>query len=175
MNFLRAAVLALAWSVVAATPSLSAALKPVVVVTANSAEFSFPVPHQDLWRWGRAKTPENALEYRWELNVRGRGGEYQFGFSLYRFPKSKEETGSLGALLKEGQASIWKLEPDGGASVVADATVSAMAGNGCVVIRLSDPASVRLLFGNRPTMAKALTRMPDRQDESYAVSISYRE
>jgi len=175
MNFLRVAVLALAWSAVAVTPSLGAALKPVVVVTASSAEFSFPVPHQDSWHWGRSNTPENALEYRWELCVRGRGGEYQFGFSLYRFPKAKENGGSLEALLKAGQASIWKLEPDGGASVVADATVSATPGDGCVVIRVSDPASVRLLFGNRPTIAKALTRMPDRQDESYAVSISYRE
>jgi len=174
MNFLKIAVLVLVLSAVAATPSLGAALKPAVLVTANSAEYSFPLPHQDSWRWNRNETPENALEYRWELSVRGKDGEYQFGFSLYRFPKSKEETGSIEALLHTGQVSIWKLEPDGGSSVVTDAKVSAKAGNGRVVIMVSDPASVRLLFGNRPTMAKALTRMPDREDESHAVSITYR-
>ena len=174
MTFLKFAVLVLVWSAVATTPSLGAALKPVVLVTANSAEYSFPVPHPDSWRWNRIETPENALEYRFELSVSGKDGEYQFGFSLYRFPKSKEEVGSIEALLRTGQVSIWKLEPDGGSSVVTDANLSATVGTDCVVIKVLDPASVRLLFGNRPTTAKALTRIPGSEDGSRSVSVIYR-
>jgi hypothetical protein len=43
------------------------------------------------------------------------------------------------------------------------------------MIRLSDPASVRLLFGDRPAVAKVLTRTPDSSTESHEVSIEYRQ
>ena len=105
----------------------------------------------------------------------GQDGEYQFGFSLFKYPGRKEETGSLKALLIAGQASLWKVDPDGGASMLRDANVSASADDGFVVVRLSDPASVRLLFGKRPTVAKVKTRTPDSEDTSYPVSIRYRE
>jgi hypothetical protein len=43
------------------------------------------------------------------------------------------------------------------------------------VIRVSDPAAVRLLFGDRPAVAKAHSRTPDTSPESQDVSIEYRE
>jgi len=173
MNFLRTAFFILAISAVAATASLGAELKPTVIVTADSAEFSIPVSCQESWRWYRTKTSDNSLEYRWEVSVMGQDGEYQCGFSLFKYPGRKEETGSLKALLIAGQASLWKVDPDGGASMLRDVDVSATAGDGFVVVRLSGPASIRLLFGNRPTTARVKTRTPDSEDTSYAVSIRY--
>jgi hypothetical protein len=78
-------------------------------------------------------------------------------------------------MLRAGQASLWKIGPDGGGSLVEGAMVSAAAGAGRVVIRLSDPASLRLLFGDRPAVAKVLTRTPDSSTESHEVSIEYRQ
>jgi hypothetical protein len=43
------------------------------------------------------------------------------------------------------------------------------------VIRLSDPASVRLVFGDRPAVAKALAETPDSSRESQEVAIEYRQ
>lgn len=175
MRFLRTVFFASVWSIVAATASPGAELKPTIIVTADTAEFSIPVSRQESWRWYREETSDNSLEYRWEVSVMGRDGEYQCGFSLFKYPGRKEETGSLKALLIAGQASLWKADPDGGASMLRDVNVSATAGDGFVLVRLSDPASVRLLFGNRPTTAKVKTRTPDSDDTSCTVSIRYRE
>ena len=144
------------------------------VVTALLAEFSIPAAHEGPWRWARATTPENALEFRWEISVKNRVGEYLFGFSFYKFPGSKEGGGNLSALLNAGQASLWKIESDGGASVVESANVSATAVEGRVVVRVSDPAFVRLLFGERPPVVKALSKTPETS-ESHEISIKYRK
>ena len=114
------------------------------------------------------------LEYEWQLDVKSKGEEYQFGFSFYKFPGSKERTGSLAELLKAGQASLWKMSPEGAGSAVEGARVSATAGDRRIVIKLSDPAYVRILFGDRPPIAKFVTRTPDGSRDVHEVSIEYR-
>ena len=175
MNFLSTTALILTLCMVSANASQGAEPHATIEVSSRTAEFSFPVPRQKMWRWARAETTDNALEYRWEIVVRSGVGEYQFGFSLFKYPGSKEETGSLGALLNAGQASLWKLQPDGSGSLIKEAKVNATAGDSCVIIRVSDPASIHLLFGNRPSEAKAQSRMPDSENTSCAVSVSYRD
>jgi hypothetical protein len=171
VNIPRAIVLALAGGAAIAS---GAEAQPTVVVTPLLAELSIPVAHGGPWRWARADPSDNALEFEWELSVTSGGQEYQFGFSFFKFPGSKERTGSLDDLLKAGQASLWKIGSDGAGSLIQDAAVSATAGNGRVVIRLSTPAYVRLLFGARPPTAKVLTRTPDGSRESLEVSVEYR-
>ena len=175
MNLRSTTVLTLILSVVPSAASHGAELNSTIEVSSRTAEFSFPVARQQAWRWARAETADNALEYRWEIGIRSGGGEYQFGFSLFKYPGSKEETGSLGALLNAGQASLWKLQADGSGSLIKEAKVYATAGDGCVTIRVSDPASIHLLFGDRPSEAKALSRMPGSENTSCAVSIRYRD
>ena len=174
MNAVRAIVLTLVASAAAAI-AFGAELRPTGVVTGLVAEFSIPVAHEEQWRWARARTSDNVLEFSWELSIKSSDGEYQFGFSLFKFPGVTEGAGNLDELLKAGQASLWKIGPDGAGSLVEGAMVSATADAGRVVIKLSDPASVRLLFGDRPAVAKVLTRTPDSSAESHEVSIDYRK
>ena len=171
---MRAIFFALVGSAAAAI-AFGAELRSTGVVTGQVAEFSIPVAHEGLWRWARAETGDNVLEFTWELGVKKSDGEYQFGFSLFKFPGAVEGTGNLDELLRAGQASLWKIGPDGGGSLVEGAMVSSTADAGRVVIRLSDPASVRLLFGDRPAVAKVLTRSPDSSPGSHEVSIEYRQ
>ena len=144
------------------------------VVTARSAEFFIPVAHDGLWRWYRATTEDNDLEYDWRIGVSSRGVDYELGFSLFKFPGKAEGRGDLAQLLKAGQASLWRRETDSG-SLVAGAKVSVVARDGGVVIRVPDEATVRLLFADRPATAKVIARTPDMVDNSKVVSISYRE
>ena len=174
MNVVRAKILALVGSAAAAI-ALGADLRYTGVVTGQVAEFSIPAAHEGPWRWARAETGDSVLEFTWELSVKKSDSEYQFGFSLFKFPGTVEGTGNLDQLLRAGQASLWKIGPDGGGTRVEGASVSATADAGRVVIRLSDPTSVRLLFGNRPAVAKVLTRTPDSSTESNEVSIEYRQ
>jgi hypothetical protein len=174
VNVVRAIILALVGSAAAAI-AFGAELRYTGVVTGQVAEFSIPVAHEGPWRWARAKTLDNVLEFMWDLSVKSSDGEYQFGFSLFKFPGTAEGTGNLDELLRAGQASLWKIGPDGGGTLVEGAMVSATADAGRVVIRLSDPVSLRLLFGDRPAVAKVLTRTPDSSPESHEVSIEYRQ
>ena len=174
MNVGRAIILALVGSAAAAS-AFGAELRYTGVVTGQVAEFSIPVAHEGPWRWARAKTGDNVLEFTWELGVKKSDGEYQFGFSLFKFPGTVEGAGNLDELLRAGQASLWKIGQDGGGTLVEGAMVSATADAGRVVIRLSDPASLRLLFGDRPAVAQVLTRTPDSSTESHEVSIEYRQ
>ena len=174
VNVVRAMILALVGSAAAAIAFGPEPRSPVVV-TGQVAEFSIPVTHEGPWRWARAKTLDNVLEFMWDLSVKSSDGEYQFGFSLFKFPGTAEGAGNLDELLRAGQASLWKIGPDGGGSLVGGTMVSATADAGRVVIRLSDPASVRLLFGDRPAVAQLLTRTPDSSPESHEVSIEYRQ
>jgi hypothetical protein len=173
-NVLRALVFALVGSAATAV-ALGAALQATGVVTPLGAEFLIPVAHDGPWRWARSETPDNVREFRWEISVKSRDAEYQFGFSMFKFPGSKEGAGNLAELLKAGQASMWRIVSDGAGSLVEGAKVSATAGEGGIVVRVSDPASVRLLFGDRPAVAKAFAQTPDSSPESQEVSIEYRE
>jgi hypothetical protein len=150
--------------------------QPTAVVTARSAEFFIPVTHDRQWRWYRTTTPDNDLEYCWQVGVSSGGVEYELGFYLFKFPGSAEGVGDLAQLLKAGQASLWRRrDPDDGGSVVTGAGVSVVVRDGGVVVRVSDAATVRMVFADRPSTAKVLTRTPDTDNESKKVTISYRE
>jgi hypothetical protein len=95
--------------------------QPTAVVTARSAEFFIPVAHDGLWRWYRTTTPDNDLEYCWQIGVSSRGVEYELGFYLFKFPRSAEGVGDLAQLLKAGQGSLWRRHPADGGSVVTGA------------------------------------------------------
>lgn len=145
------------------------------VVTPANAEFSIPVSRGYRWRWARSTTADNASEYRWEIGLTSGQDEYHFGFSLFKYPGSKEASGDLAALLKAGQASVWRRTPSGGGSVVEEAKVSVSPADGRVIVRVSDPATLRLLFADRPSKAKVLTRTPETGEVSSEIAISYRE
>jgi hypothetical protein len=174
VNVVRAIFFALVGSAAAAI-AFGAELRSTGVVTGQVAEFSIPVADEGPWRWARTKTDDNVLEFAWEVSVKSSDGEYHFGFSLFKFPGTAEGAGNLDELLRAGQASLWKIGPDGGGSLVEGAMVSSTADAGRMVIRLSDPASVRLLFGDRPAVAKVLTKSPDSSPGSHEVSIEYRQ
>jgi hypothetical protein len=127
VNVVRAIILALVGSAAAAI-AFGAEPRSTGVVTGLVAEFSIPVAHEGPWRWARAKTRDNVLEFMWDLSVKSSDGEYQFGFSLFKFPGAAEGAGNLDELLRAGQASLWKIGPDGGCSLVEGAMVSATAG-----------------------------------------------
>lgn len=174
MNILSWVVLALVGSTATAIGAESQS-QSTVVVRPLIAEFTIPVAHEGPWRWARAETSDNSLEFNWILSVKSGGEKYQFGFSYFKYPGTKERTGNLAELLKAGQASLWKIKSDGAGTLVVGANVSATAGDGRVVVTMSNPADVRLLFGDRPPVATILTRTPDDSPKQQEVSIKYAE
>jgi hypothetical protein len=171
---LRTALVLVALSPVAASAPGSDIL-PTGVVTARAAEFSIPVAHKGPWRWSCAETADNTLEFNWAVSIKSASREYQFGFSFFKYPGTKEKAGPLDDLLRAGQASLWRIGSDGGGSMVRGPVVSATRRGGQVLIRLSDPAWVRLLFGDRPAVAQVLTKTADSPLQAREVAIEYRQ
>ena len=149
------------------------------VVSSTVAEFAIPVgdPGVGAWRWKRAETRDDGLEYRWGVRVTTGGQEYEFGFSLFKFPGAAEGSGSLEDLLRAGQASLWKLAPgrSGGTVVktVKSAKVLVSAKDETVLIQITDAALVQLLFGEHPATARVVAKTPETTEAEVVVPVQY--
>lgn len=164
-------------------------------VTGKEAVFRFPAPHDGPWHWHTPDTPDDRLEYGWELRTPGSDGKrYAFGFMLFKIPGEKEGYGPLNMLLFTGQESLWTEDEYGRGSVIegvnltvetnpdrivlrpdnpAEGTPAHPASSqDMVVIRLTDPVYLRLLFDSKPPTVKA-TIWADGKKNEFDVPVSY--
>ena len=148
--------------------------KPVATVTPMLAEFSIPLeqPANATWNWNREETADNEGEYTWQIAVPNADGRYTFGFYLYKLPGSKMARGDLSTLLKAGQASVFKEDAQGRGTLVRNAVVNVTPENNRIVLRMTDPALIHLIFGARPATATINTRAIRANFE--VVTIDYR-
>lgn len=143
-------------------------------VTSSTAEFRIPlIRATGVWTWYLATTKENALEYSWEVSVGNGSGSYEFGFYLYKFPGSLVKQGQLQELLRAGQMSAFESDAEGQGRILPEAKVSISVENDAILIRIADPALVRLMFRDRPETVHVRTRTPDATFET--LGITYRE
>jgi hypothetical protein len=151
----------------------AAASEATGTVTGKEAVFRFPASHDGPWRWHTPDIPDNHLEYGWEIRTPGSDGKkYAFGFMLFKIPGRAEGYGPLSMLLFEGQESLWAEDAEGKGSVIEGVALSTHAENGTVVIRLADPTYLRLLFGAKPSIVKAMTWANGKKNE-FDVPIRY--
>jgi hypothetical protein len=157
-----------------AMPS-SAQTKSTGIVTSSTAEFRIPLtrPTSGVWTWYRPATQDNALEYSWEVSVSNGVGSYEFGFYLYKFPGSNEKQGQLQELLRAGQMSAFESSAEGQGKILPDAKVAISVENDSILIRITDPALVRLIFRDRPVTVNVSTKTPDATFET--LPITFRE
>jgi len=152
--------------------------RPAAVVTETTAEFSVPIvaPLDGVWVWNQKETQAGACEYSWDVRVLTPAGEFTFGFYKFKRAGAHESSGSLEALLKAGQRSVWKpgVGPRGGAAVVPDTEPSVSASNGTMLVQVTDAALVRQLFAHRPVTVNVRAKTPEA-DAAYKVTVSYRE
>jgi hypothetical protein len=134
----------------------------VGTVTATTAEFKIPLQPRanDVWTWNRADTPYNAGEYSWTVTAKNGTAQYSFGFYLYKLPGSHEARGHIQDLLKAGQASIFKEDAEGRGEILPDAKVAVTVENAAIVVRITNPDLVRLIFRDRPETAAIDSRTP---------------
>jgi len=170
MRFLYITVLALAW-----VPMLAQSQKPTGTVTATAAEFTIPLqrPANDVWTWNRAETPDNANEYSWALTVKSGTDQYFFGFFLYKFPGSREAHGTIQDLFKAGQNSVFKANGDGPGGLLTGANVEVAVEGEAIVVRLTNPELVGLIFHDHPETVEVHTRTPGA--DFALVRVTYRD
>jgi hypothetical protein len=147
-------------------PLLAQSQNPAGTVTAATAEFKIPLqrPANDIWTWNRADTPENANEFLWSVTAKSGTAQYSFGFFLYKSPGSREARGRLNDLLEAGQNSVFKEDAEGRGELLPDAkveiTVENEANNEAILVRITNPELVRLIFRDRPGTVDIHSRTP---------------
>jgi len=161
--------------VLSLVPLVAQAPQSAGTVTANTAEFRIPLqsPANDVWTWNRAGTPDNAGEYSWTVTAKNGIGQYSFGFYLYKLPGSHEARGHIQDLLRAGQASVFKEDAEGRGEILPDAKVKVTVENAAIVVRITNPDLVRLIFRDHPETAAIHSRTPAADYQ--IVRITYRD
>lgn len=149
--------------------------KPTGTVTATAAEFRIPLqqPPDGVWIWNRSDTPDNANEYSWTVTAKSGDTQFSFGFYLYKSPGSREARGQIQGLLKAGQASVFKEDAEGRGEMLPNAKVTVTAENNAILVRITDPALVRLIFHDRPDTVAIHSRTPAADYQ--VVRVTYRD
>ena len=170
MRSLQVAVVAFALAPLFAQSPMSTG-----TVTATAAEFRIPLqqPAGGVWIWNRADTPDNASEYIWTVTAKNGGVQYSFGFYLHKYPGSREGRGQIQDLLRAGQASVFKEDSEGRGEMLPDARVAVTVENATIVVCVTDPTLVSLIFRERPETVAIHTRTPAADYE--IVHVNYRD
>jgi len=144
-------------------------------VTATAAEFKIPFqpPANGVWTWNRADTSDNDNEYSWTVTAKNGTAQYSFGFYLFKLPGSRPTRGHIQDLLKAGQASVFKEDAAGRGDILPDAKVGITVENSAIVVRITNPDLVRLIFRDRPDTAAIHSRTPAADYQ--IVRITYRD
>jgi hypothetical protein len=147
-------------AILAFLPLFAQTGKTTGTVAPNLVEFKITLeqPPSATWDWNRAETPDNNNEYTWQIAVPNGRGRYAFGFYLYKFPGSEPARGTLEALFRAGQVSVFKEDDQGRGNLIQDATVAVSAEDGRIVLRITDARLIRTIFADHPEAATINTR-----------------
>jgi hypothetical protein len=161
--------IALALALLAESPTATG------TVTSATAEFKIPLqqPADRVWIWNRADTPDNSSEYSWTITAKNGTAQYSFGFYLYKYPGSREGRGQIQDLLRAGQASVFKENAEGRGEMLPDARVAVTVENGAILVRITDPELVSLIFHDRPETVAMHSRTPSADYQ--IVRVNYRD
>lgn len=146
------------------------------VVAEREAAFLIPLPERETWEWSSETTEDNAPEYRWEVVVSNGGEDYAFGFGKWKHPSLTPMRGSLSELIEAGQESLWRVRPEGGASVIKDGGIRVVPlGPARILLKVEGRANVRRLFSSRPSEATVRLESLGEPKVERAVTIAYME
>jgi hypothetical protein len=137
-----------------------------------------------MWRWLRAATEDNRLEYRWLAEFGGclgdnlfHIGEYAFGVQLFKFPGEQERSGMLPALLRTAQRDFVRRSQESQRvtySRIEGADVFADYQDGSVVVGVRGKSSIAMLASDKPGYALLTVDIPDEgQSYSCVTKVNY--
>ncbi|MEO5342298.1 MAG: hypothetical protein H7842_02975 [Gammaproteobacteria bacterium SHHR-1] len=136
-----------------------------VTVYADRAEFLFPILDLDEWRWYRKESPEDQLEYAWEVMLPADRPGFVFGIYLAKGAGALQQDGGLDELLQQTRWNAVLLVSDEAGDITPVALpktqLSAELREGGVVLSLLGRESLDKFFQDRPTQARFNLLHPD--------------
>jgi hypothetical protein len=141
------------------------------LVSPAEALIRVPVRPRPSWSWLQPETEQDALEYGYQARVVTPTGAYEFGYSLWKGPKSGPVSGDLTQLLQAGQATLWSVADGHGIRQPADVRV--WVEGDTVVIALRGRDAVTRVFGARPTTLTLEWKEPGLRFRRQSVPVTY--
>ena len=145
--------------------------RPTISIGSHEARFALPVGIQPIWQWYLPDTRDNMPEYRWEIVTDP--PQHDFGFYLFKRPGARPDSGSLADLLRTGQRSVWEPKPTGGARVVREARVDVTPADSGVLVSITDPWTLNLVFGARPVTGTIFLKSPGTPLQRTSIRFAY--
>ena len=133
-------------------------LKWYAVVSDSTAEFTFPLAGRKKWTWHNADTPNNRLEYGWNVDVIDNGTGYQFGASLFHHSDAPARKGTLANLLETCQHDLWRVAKDSGDNIGKFGKIDIVDSR--VRISISNQKLIEKIFDKKPTHVDMSVNMP---------------
>ncbi len=113
-----------------------------------------------VWSWNLTTTPDNSLEYQFLAHTTVDTNLYRFGYSLFKFPKSQQKSGSFHELMKSGQLNIW--QGSGKTySVIKEGKIVTNVVENKLIITVSDSETLNKLFSQKPTDIEFHIKTPE--------------
>lgn len=145
-------------------------------VSRSEARFSLPLDVRKEWQWFLPGSRENTLEYAWLAEVTNNGKVYQVGYSLFKWPGTSLQRGSLKDLIRAGQVSVWEMRADGngrGGRRLKDARAQVKPVRDRLVVTVRHRDTFQRLFSAHPKRAVLLVHRPGQGMVRTEVEIHY--
>jgi hypothetical protein len=134
-------------------------LKWVAFIAKGEATFTFPASKKQTWSWNNPETPDEHLEYSWNVTIGDDNSGFDFGPALFKPEGSQTASGSLSDLLNACQHHLWRVSENGGTNVGEFGHVKLEDGK--VRLTISDPELLEQLFGTKPNTVHMMINTPD--------------
>ena len=134
-------------------------LQWVAHVSHTEAVFIFPTTKRGNWSWHNVETPNNFLEYSWNVATGKHKSGYQFGPALFKLGDAKPANGSLPELLDACQHDLWVVSEDGGHN--AGDYGEAKIVDGKIHVIITNNKLLEKIFGAKPTTVYMTISTPE--------------
>ena len=137
-----------------------------VEIIKEQALFFFPTNPiaNDDWVWYQDETPENALEYSWEIAIPSNAPVYSFGAYIFNFTEMSPKKGKLSELLQYAQKTVSRVKNETSYrsyEVESNLKIKAKVQNDGVVLGILDKETYDIIFADRPEGAIFRIRHPN--------------
>lgn len=157
------------------------------IILPDAAIFVFKPEPRSEWFWHQDKTPFNAGEYSFKVEFKLDNAQYSCGFSLFKHPFAKADSGSFKELIRAGQIDLWKTgnvsrkSLEGNRELVAVSRtreeyvrLRTVVNDNSLAIILKEKNIVEQFNQARPDSILFLQNLPSTYPKRKAVKVTYR-
>ena len=161
--------------------------KETVIIQPDAAIFIFKTQPRAEWYWHQDQTPYNAEEYSFSFEFELEEARYSCGYSLFKHPMAKADSGTFKELISAGQVDLWKMETSTGMPLSGNRVAIAVTGRrvdytrmrtvvneNSMAIILKEKDSVEQFNRSRPDSILFIQNFPTKSLIKKAVKVTYR-